>query len=84
MQGDYLYAVLVVAFDQSVTAATRISSLYSFASVLTGTALVSCWRLAAVHDTSLTLPRASSSCVSAASNRSSSLGAASSPWPLVF
>jgi SIT family siderophore-iron:H+ symporter-like MFS transporter len=45
MQGDYLYAVLIVAFDQSVTAATRISSLYSFASVLTGTALVSRWRL---------------------------------------
>ena len=39
MQGDYLYPVLIVAFDQSVLSATRISSLYSFASVLTGTAL---------------------------------------------
>lgn len=39
MQGDYLYPVLVVAFDQTVLSATRISSLYSFASVLTGTAL---------------------------------------------
>ncbi|KAM0433879.1 hypothetical protein ACHAPT_003822 [Fusarium lateritium] len=39
MQGDYLFTVLRVAFDFSVSAATRITSLYSFASVLTGTAL---------------------------------------------
>ncbi|KAF7561933.1 hypothetical protein G7046_g2232 [Stylonectria norvegica] len=36
MQGDYLYTVLIVAFNFSITAATRITSLYSFASVLTG------------------------------------------------
>jgi SIT family siderophore-iron:H+ symporter-like MFS transporter len=36
MQGDFLYTVLVVAFDESIKSATRISSLYSFASVLTG------------------------------------------------
>ncbi|RKU44741.1 Siderophore transporter [Coniochaeta pulveracea] len=36
MQGDYLYTMLVVAFDFSVTAATRVSSLYSFVSVITG------------------------------------------------
>ena len=36
MQGDYLYTVLIVAFDESVKAATRVSSLYSFVSVLTG------------------------------------------------
>ncbi|KAL1835284.1 hypothetical protein VTK73DRAFT_5836 [Phialemonium thermophilum] len=39
MQGDYLYTVLVVAFDFSITAATRITSLYSFVSVITGTLL---------------------------------------------
>ena len=36
MQGDYLYTMLVVAFDFSITSATRISSLYSFVSVITG------------------------------------------------
>ncbi|CAK7244658.1 MAG: ferrioxamine B transporter [Sporothrix thermara] len=36
MQGDYLYTVLYVAFDFSVSTATRISSLYSFCSVITG------------------------------------------------
>jgi SIT family siderophore-iron:H+ symporter-like MFS transporter len=36
LQGDYLYTVLVVAFGESVTSATRISSLYSFVSVITG------------------------------------------------
>lgn len=36
MQGDYLYTVLIVAFGESIKSATRITSLYSFASVLTG------------------------------------------------
>lgn len=36
---SYLYTVLVVAFGQTVTSATRISSLYSFASVITSVAL---------------------------------------------
>ncbi|OGM50769.1 siderochrome-iron transporter (Sit1) [Aspergillus bombycis] len=36
LQGTYLYTVLQVAFDQSVLSATRIASLYSFASVITG------------------------------------------------
>ncbi|ORY57519.1 major facilitator superfamily domain-containing protein [Pseudomassariella vexata] len=36
MQGDYLYTVLIVAFDFSIIDATRITSLYSFASVLAG------------------------------------------------
>lgn len=36
LQGDFLYTVLVVAFDQSIRSATRISSLYSFTSVITG------------------------------------------------
>ncbi|KAI8942966.1 ferrioxamine B transporter [Plenodomus lindquistii] len=36
MQGDFLYTVLVVAFDESIKSATRISSLYSFSSVITG------------------------------------------------
>ncbi|KAE8145254.1 major facilitator superfamily domain-containing protein [Aspergillus avenaceus] len=36
IQGQYLYTVLAVAFDESVTSATRITSLYSFASVITG------------------------------------------------
>ncbi|KAH7029809.1 major facilitator superfamily domain-containing protein [Microdochium trichocladiopsis] len=36
MQGDYLYTMLIVAFDFSITAATRVSSLYSFVSVITG------------------------------------------------
>ncbi|KAH0005585.1 MFS general substrate transporter, partial [Aureobasidium melanogenum] len=39
MQGGYLYTVVVVAFDQSILSATRITSLYSFVSVLTGVAL---------------------------------------------
>jgi SIT family siderophore-iron:H+ symporter-like MFS transporter len=39
MQGSYLYPVLIVAFDESVLSATRITSLYSFASVITGTLL---------------------------------------------
>ncbi|KAI9367233.1 major facilitator superfamily domain-containing protein [Aspergillus egyptiacus] len=36
LQGNYLYTVLVVAFDESILSATRITSLYSFASVITG------------------------------------------------
>lgn len=36
MQGDYLYTVLIVAFNFSIMGATRISSLYSFCSVVTG------------------------------------------------
>ncbi|KAL1887483.1 ferrioxamine B transporter [Sporothrix stenoceras] len=36
MQGDFLYTVLYVAFDFSITSATRITSLYSFCSVITG------------------------------------------------
>ncbi|OJJ80802.1 putative siderochrome-iron transporter Sit1 [Aspergillus glaucus CBS 516.65] len=36
LQGNYLYTVLVVSFDESITSATRIISLYSFASVITG------------------------------------------------
>ncbi len=36
MQGDYLYTVLIVAFDESIQSATRITSLYSFTSVITG------------------------------------------------
>ncbi|CBF82008.1 hypothetical protein AN5378.2 [Aspergillus nidulans FGSC A4] len=34
--GNYLYTVLMVSFDESNLSATRISSLYSFASVITG------------------------------------------------
>ncbi|BGP45661.1 ferrioxamine B transporter [Rhodotorula kratochvilovae] len=37
MQGAYLYTALVVAFHESVLSATRITSMYSFASVITGT-----------------------------------------------
>lgn len=37
MQGDYMFTVLVVAVNESYTSATRINSLYSFVSVLTGT-----------------------------------------------
>ncbi|BFZ55337.1 hypothetical protein PYCC9005_002377 [Savitreella phatthalungensis] len=37
MQGDYLYTVLVVSFGESILSATRISSLYTFVSTLTGT-----------------------------------------------
>ena len=39
LQGDYLYTVLIVAFDFSILGATRILSLYSFTSVLTGVIL---------------------------------------------
>ncbi|GMM56150.1 siderophore transporter [Maudiozyma humilis] len=39
MQGDYMYTVLIVAVHESVKAATRITSLYSFVSVITGTIL---------------------------------------------
>lgn len=39
LQGDFLYTVLYVSFDESVLSATRISSLYSFTSVLTGVIL---------------------------------------------
>ncbi|OJJ75326.1 hypothetical protein ASPBRDRAFT_205311 [Aspergillus brasiliensis CBS 101740] len=39
LQSEYLYTVLVVSFDESITSATRIRSLYSFASVLTGSLL---------------------------------------------
>ncbi|PGH04451.1 hypothetical protein AJ80_08504 [Polytolypa hystricis UAMH7299] len=36
LQGDFLYTVLTVSFDESVLSATRITSLYSFTSVITG------------------------------------------------
>ncbi|KAL4960732.1 putative siderochrome-iron transporter Sit1 [Aspergillus stella-maris] len=36
LQGNYLYTVLIVSFNQSNLSATRIASLYSFASVITG------------------------------------------------
>jgi MFS transporter, SIT family, siderophore-iron:H+ symporter len=36
LQGDYLYTVLIVAFNFSILSATRVSSLYSFVSVITG------------------------------------------------
>jgi MFS transporter, SIT family, siderophore-iron:H+ symporter len=36
MQGDYLYTVLIVAFNESIQSATRITALYSFSSVITG------------------------------------------------
>ncbi|OAL44457.1 siderochrome-iron transporter-like protein Sit1 [Pyrenochaeta sp. DS3sAY3a] len=36
MQGDFLYTVLVVAFNETPKSAIRISSLYSFSSVITG------------------------------------------------
>ncbi|KAB2577145.1 Siderophore iron transporter 1 [Lasiodiplodia theobromae] len=36
MQADFLYTVLVVAFNESIKSATRITQLYSFASVLMG------------------------------------------------
>lgn len=36
MQGSFLYTVLVVAVNQSTGSATRITSLYSFVSVITG------------------------------------------------
>ncbi|CAO3618017.1 unnamed protein product [Cunninghamella blakesleeana] len=37
MQGDYLYTVLLVSFNESSKSATRITSLYSFTAMLTGT-----------------------------------------------
>ena len=36
LQGDFLFTVLTVSFDQTVKDATRIASLYSFASVICG------------------------------------------------
>lgn len=36
MQGDYLYTMLMVGFGFGTTAATRVSSLYSFCSVISG------------------------------------------------
>lgn len=36
MQGDYLYTVLIVAFNFNIADATRITSLYSFVSVIVG------------------------------------------------
>ncbi|KAH7324764.1 major facilitator superfamily domain-containing protein [Stachybotrys elegans] len=36
MQADFLYTVLIVAFDFSITLATRTTSLYSFVSVIVG------------------------------------------------
>lgn len=35
MQGDYLYTVLIVAYDESILSATRITNLYTFVSTLT-------------------------------------------------
>lgn len=37
MQGDYMYTVLIVAVHESIRSATRITSMYSFVSVITGT-----------------------------------------------
>ncbi|KAF7588761.1 Siderophore transporter [Aspergillus hancockii] len=36
LQGEFLFTVLQVSFDESTLSATRISSLYSFSSVITG------------------------------------------------
>lgn len=36
LQGDYLYTVLIVAFDFSITMATRITAFYTFFSVISG------------------------------------------------
>jgi MFS transporter, SIT family, siderophore-iron:H+ symporter len=36
MQGDYLWSVFIVAFDFDIMTATRVSSFYTFFSVLTG------------------------------------------------
>ena len=36
MQGDYLYSVLTIAFDFDTMTATRVSSFYSFFSVVSG------------------------------------------------
>lgn len=38
-QGDYLYSVLLVGFNETPKSALRITSLYSFASVIAGTLL---------------------------------------------
>ncbi|GAA5915197.1 hypothetical protein JCM6882_001134 [Rhodosporidiobolus microsporus] len=38
LQGEYLYTVLVVAFNESITSATRISSISGFASSILGIA----------------------------------------------
>lgn len=39
LQGDYMFTVLLVAFDESVLSASRITSLYSFVCVITGVLL---------------------------------------------
>lgn len=39
LQGDYLYPILIVAFDESALSAQRISSVYSFVSVIVGVVL---------------------------------------------
>ncbi|KAJ5674996.1 Major facilitator superfamily domain general substrate transporter [Penicillium maclennaniae] len=39
LQGDFLYTVLYFSFDESILSATRISSLYSFTSVIAGVIL---------------------------------------------
>lgn len=39
LQGDYMFTVLLVALDESVLSATRITSMYSFVCVITGTIL---------------------------------------------
>lgn len=39
VQGDFLYTVSVVGFNESIKSATRITSLYSFSSVITGVLL---------------------------------------------
>ncbi|TFK51951.1 siderochrome-iron transporter [Heliocybe sulcata] len=39
LQGAYLYTLLLVSFDASVTTATRVTSLYSFCSVIAGVLL---------------------------------------------
>ncbi|QLG72289.1 hypothetical protein HG535_0C06440 [Zygotorulaspora mrakii] len=39
LQGDYMFTVLLVAYNQSVLAATRISSMYSFVCIISGTLL---------------------------------------------
>ncbi|KIY46873.1 MFS general substrate transporter [Fistulina hepatica ATCC 64428] len=39
LQGEYLYTVLVVAFNMSIDAATRLTNVYSFVSVVVGIGL---------------------------------------------
>ncbi|KAI5900777.1 MFS general substrate transporter [Schizophyllum commune H4-8] len=39
LQGEYLYTVLVVAFNETIESATRITNVYSFTSVVTGVIL---------------------------------------------